>query len=282
MARIYKFTISPERLDRLFVLAQDYIDKGDTVIDILYNIFQLNRTDEAKYYSGLREKFLADDKIVPKMIMLEAGIALENYCTKKLRNGDDSFASEVEVENDYLSEDEYLDQIFYLNVTVRGVESGYLDWTDGFIENHKKFLAPELQEDSYCFAKAHVLFVRKNYEEALRLALSSKVPAFVTKIILRNLIARIHYELGMLDELEVELIAHRHHVRDEKLTDDRRDHLETFIDVMKQLAELKGNYNKHKLISLSKQVDGHRGFANKKWFQQKIEELLESKGAKSF
>jgi hypothetical protein len=78
----------------------------------------------------------------------------------------------------------------------------------------------------------------------------------------------------MLDELEVELYAHRHHIKDEKLTEERRDHLETFITVMKQLAELKGNYNRGKLINLSRQVDGHKGFANKKWFQEKIKELI--------
>jgi hypothetical protein len=280
LARIYKFTLNPERLGELHVMAQHYIDKGDTVIDILYNIFQLNRTDEAKYYYGLKEKFLADDMIVPKIIMLEAGIALENYCSKKLRDGEDSFSREVmeiyrfEVEHNYAREDENLNQVFYLNVAIRGAESDYVDWTSDFIESHKKFLSPELQEDSYNFAKAHVLFARKNYLEALRLALTSKVPFFVSKIILRNLIARAHYELGMLDELEVELYAHRHHIKDEKLTEERRDHLETFITVMKQLAELKGNYNRGKLINLSRQVDGHKGFANKKWFQEKIKELI--------
>jgi hypothetical protein len=105
------------------------------------------------------------------------------------------------------------------------------------------------------------------------MALSCNIPFFVSKILIRNLVARAQYELDMPDELQVELQAHQHHLRDEKLTEDRRQHLQTFITVMRQLGELKGNYNAKKLKQLSEQVEMQKGFANKKWFQEKIREL---------
>ena len=108
------------------------------------------------------------------------------------------------------------------------------------------------------------------------MALSCNINFFIAKILIRNLIARIQYELGMLDELKVELELHRHHLSDEKLTEDRRQHLKTFITVMRRLGDLRRTYNDEKLMQLSDFVDAQKSFANRRWFQEKIRELRET------
>ena len=107
------------------------------------------------------------------------------------------------------------------------------------------------------------------------MALSCKIPFPVSKILIRNLVARSQYELGMLYELQTELDTHRHHLKDEKLTEDYREKFQLFIQVMRPLAELKGNYNLKKLEALSRSVDKEKIFASKWWFQRKIKELKE-------
>ena len=282
-SKIYKFSVQPGILEQVEALSLGYINKGDTVIDMFFDIFQLAQTDDEKYFYDLKNKFLANDPLVPLLANSEAGIALENYCSKKIREGKDEFGAQImelyrfEVENGFHRQADKMSQIFYFNVAIRGAETGQVDWTDRFIEDNRQFLPAEYMEDSYNFAKAHVLFARKNFRESLRLGLACKIPYFVSKVLIRNLVARTQYELGMLDELYIELHAHRHHTKDEKLTAERRHHLETFITVMKQLADLKGNFNREKLIALSAHVESQKGFANKKWFQEKISELTEKR-----
>ena len=72
------------------------------------------------------------------------------------------------------------------------------------------------------YAKAHVLFAKKQYREALRLALSGNMITPISKILLRYLITRAQYELDMLDELQIELETLHYHLKDNRLSDERR------------------------------------------------------------
>jgi len=154
-------------------------------------------------------------------------------------------------------------------------QTDQLEWADYFIENYARYLPREHREDTYNYAKAHVLFARKEYEAALRLALSCNIVFPIAKILIHNLVARIHYELGMLDELQTELDKHRHHLKDDKLTDDYRQKFQTFIQVLRQLGELKGNFNREKLEDLSLMINRQPTFASQWWLQKKIKELRE-------
>jgi hypothetical protein len=282
LARIYKFSLDETLVRQVRFMASNYINKGDTLIDILFNIFQMLRTNNEKYFFELKNRFFQNDKSVPVTVAMEAGVALENFCLKKIREGADHFSAELmpvyrfEVENELFMESHEMNYVYYLNVAVRGAEENDITWTEHFVENYHKFLPQEIRIDAQNFARAHLLFARKKYEEALRLALSCKVPFFISKILLRNLVARIQYELGMWDELQVGFAAYTHHLNDERFTDERKQFFQKFIKAMRQLCELNASYNGEKLMQLSNLVDTQKGFANKKWFKEKIKALADS------
>jgi len=280
--KIYNLPLNEAILQPLETLTHSYVNKGDAVIDLFFNVFQLVRTNDEKYFFELMARFFENSSTVPIQLLWETGVALENYCIKKIREGDERFSAAVmqiyrfEVENNLHLNHGKLSFVYYHNVAVRGAESSELDWTEYFVENNKKYLSEESKEDAYNYSLAHILFARKNYRDALRLALSSNIPFFASKILIKNLVARAHYELGMLDELQIELDTYRHHLKDERISDERRQHFQAFINTMRQLAELKGNHNQEKLMDLYNQVEAQKGLANRKWFQEKIKELQES------
>jgi len=279
LSNIYKFTLDQPMLKQIETLALLYINRGDIVLDLYFNIFKLAQTREEAFFFELKKRLFQKDRRVPLVLMHEAGINLENFCLGKIRLGEDKFTHEVmeiyrfEADNNLLTHNNSLSYILYCNIAARGAQTGEIAWTDTFIEQNKKLLPEEYRDDVYAYAKAHVLFGGGNYKEALKLSLSCNIPFFVVKILLRNLVARIQYELDMLDELQILLRSMQHHLKDEKLTEDRRQHLQTFITMMRQLCELKGNYNRPKLEELSNKLEMHKGFADKKWFREKLMEI---------
>lgn len=287
-SNIYKFSLDDTFLGQIEALAGGYINQGDTVIDILYNIFQLARIDDEKYFFELKARFLSNDPSVPKEVMAAAGMTLENYTAKKLREGKIQFVAEVmqvyhfECENNLHLDNGKLNYIRYFNIVTRGMEiPEEHDWVDHFVEDCKKDLADEFREDAYYYAKAHVLFARKQFKESLRMALSCNIKFFIAKIIIRMLVARTQYELGMMDELQAELDTFRYHLKDETLTDDRRLHLQTFITTMRQLIDLRASYTEGKALHLTKTVTTQEGMPNQEWFQKRVNDLMDRKSKKN-
>jgi hypothetical protein len=279
---IYAFNLDEALLERLEANALPYVQKGDKLIDIFFNNFQLLRTDNEKYFFELKARFFENDISVGYLNMRDAGVTLENFCTRKAREGDERFLYEImqiyrfETENNLYLNNGILSPVYYCNVAIRGTEANELDWTEHFVENYKKHLSGDVREDAYSYSKAHVLFARKKYQEALRLGLSCKDTYFVSKILMRNLIARTQYELGMMDELRVELDSFRHHLKDEKLTDERRQRFQVFVSTLRNLSDLNGNYSREKWVQLSNEIEENKGLANRSWFQSKLSEMYQT------
>lgn len=277
--RLYNFPMDESLLNQVESLAPRYINQGDTIIDFFYNIFKLIRTEEAPYYFELKERFLIKDPLIPQTLLREACVSMENFCISRIREGEEQFVSEVmqiyrlEVENELYLENGAIDTIYYFNVALRGTECGELDWADEFIENNKKYLPDDRREDSYSYAKAHILLGQHRYEEALRMALSCQIPHLVGRITIRVLVARIQYELGMMDEILVELNAWKHQLKDEKLSKEFKSYFHQFFVSIKQLCELREDYTRDKYVQLHDQIKMSKAMPGKKWFLEKLREM---------
>jgi hypothetical protein len=276
---IYDFNLDDSFLQRLEADALPYIGKGDKLIDIFFNNFQLLRTNDEKYFFELKARFFENDISVGYLNMRDAGVTLQNFCTRKARDGDERFTREImqiyrfEIENNLYLNNGLLSPVYFCNVAERGAEANELDWTEYFVENYHQYLPEGDQLNTYRYAHAHILFAREKYRDALRMALSSNITRFVTKILLRNLIARCQYELGMIDELRQELGNYKHHQKDEKLTEQRRNYFQVFATNLRLLIDLKENYTREKWARLSEQVELQKGSANRNWFQEKLTEI---------
>ena len=279
LEQIYNFSMDESLLSQVETLAPRYINQGDIVIDIFFNIFQLLRTDDQKYYFELKERFLRKDISVPDTLKREACVAMENYCIRKIREGEEQYTPEVmqiyrlEVENELYMENGKLDIVYYYNIALRGAESGELDWAEQFVESHKIYLPEDSREGSYTYAKAYILFARQKYTEALRMALSCNIPFFIGRITIRTLIVRIQYELGMMGEIQVELDSWKHQLKDEKISEERRQFFQNFFTTMRRLCDLKSNYSHEKYMEFSDHILLNKAIPSRKWFRDKIREL---------
>jgi hypothetical protein len=279
LARIYTFSPDEELFDFMEALAIKYVNKGDVVIDLWYNIFRLERTDDEKYFFELKAKLFANDPSVPQNVAENACVALENYTSRKIRHGEEKFASDAVqiyrfgIENNLYLMDGTMNGTLYKNIVVRMVDTDEMDWVENFAEQYKKYLSDELREDSYNYARAHILFARKRYKEALLLALSYGDANPITKFLARFLVTRTQYELGMFSELEVELDALRYQLKDKRFNPERKHVMQTFIDIMHQLVAIMSTGNYEMLDGLYVELQQRNDCPNRKWFLTKMDEL---------
>ena len=281
MARIYKFKSDESLLLPLEQLLQPYLNQGDVVIDMFYNIMQLVRTGEEKYFFELKARFFATDKTVPMSVITEASTGLSNYTALKIRAGEQRYKDECieiykfEVEKGYHLVNGRIDHIAYQNIAMMAAETQNFDWADYFLETYKNNLPEEAREDSYKYSKAYLLFGQKKFEEALRFSLSQNSPSFLSKVSSRLLIAGSQYELCMFDELNRELDMLAYHLKDENMTKERKQSYVVFSEIMRLLGELKANYNRNKLQLLKSEIYDKKELLSREWFHKKIAELEE-------
>lgn len=283
-AGIYNRPVDEELVKYIDLLGKNYINKGDIAIDIHYNSFQLLRTDEEEYFFELKEKFMKADKSIEENAIQNAGVTLENYCIRKIRQGEARFAEEIvkifrfEAEAGICLVNGEINYIFYQNVGALGAETSQIDWVEDFVEKYKKYLPAEHREETYCYARAHVLFARKKYREALRHALASSTSYFFwSKILSKNLVARAQYELGMFEELNTELNTYKHHAKDEKISESRRQQMQVFVNTFRRLLGLNSVFSQENFRALKDYMETEKLLPNKKWFEQKLLELERKK-----
>jgi hypothetical protein len=286
LAKIYNRPEDEKLINHIFEIAKDYLGKGDAAIDLYYNCYQLLRTDDEKYYFELKDALFENSDTISPTLKLELAINLENYGMAKIRQGEKHFGYQViqifrfEVENGLCMKDGEIDKALYQNIAGIGVETNELDWVENFVEEYKKYLSPDYREEVYSYAKAHVLFARKDFNKALVQALSSHTAYFFwNKILTRNVVARSQYELGMFDQVLKELETLKHDMRDEKINDVRRENTFAFIDGLQQLVDLNFNFSRAKANKLKQFIETEKRLFYKKWFLEKVAALEQPKRA---
>jgi len=279
LSKIYNKEVDQSLAIHIVALAERYIGQGDLLIDIYYNIYQLLYTREEKYYFELKSIFLRDDRSVPLEIRLEVSINLENYCLQSIRNGNLKFQYEIMeifhfvIEHGIMLQNGEVSHRFYQNVVTNGVDVGEIDWVETFMEKYRDQIALEFRESVYDYCMAYILFANRKFEEALRITTAVGVFNEFTKIDIKNLTARIHYELGMFDQLNTLLESYPYHLKSEVMTASRRENHSLFFSFMKQLVSLKQRYSVGGWEKINTDINQTLTFTNKPWFQQKMAEM---------
>lgn len=279
MSRIYNKPVDTSIAAHIDALGARYTGRGDLLIDIFYGINQLLRNGDEKYYFELKGIFLSGDKSIERAVLTELSINLQNYCLQKLRGGDKRFGPEIMeilrfvIDQELMIEGGKVPYSFYKNVVIMGVDFMDIDWVKAFVEKYKGLLSQQFKEELYNFSMAYILFAERKYEEALTIAMCLAAFNDFTKLDIKNLTARIHYELGMFDQIDILLNSYPHHLNRETISASRKEINTLFTGFMRQLTDLNRQYSIQDWERLSREIEQTIAFTNKRWFQEKIVEL---------
>jgi hypothetical protein len=277
-SRIFNQPLDPAFSPQIEALGAEYAGKGDLLIDIYYKLFLLVRDADEQYFFQLKAIVLAGNSSIEKAVTDEIIVNLENYCIYKLRTGDKRFEPELWQLYRFIADHELMlmegevPYSFYKNAITIGSDLAEGQWVQAFAEKYRRNLPARFADEVYHYCQAYICCAARQYEEALKfIAISNPYNNF-TKIDIKTLTARIHYELGMYDQLDILLDSIPHHIHRETISAEKKEVYMSFVSFTKQLVQLKQHFSLKAWNQLRTDISQQPAIANRRWLLEKVAE----------
>lgn len=260
-------------------LDNKYLDRTP-LIKIYYNLMMLLYTDESDYFHKTKNDILEYESQITDDDMLEILINLQNFCSRRIRKGEIKFTREVfdlyklEIEKNLYDHYGYLHDILFKNTIEIGMQIGENVWIKKFIEKHKKYLQPDIQQDAYLYGKAFIEFSEENYDKALEHLSMIRLYDVLSKIEVKELSAKIYFEMKLEDMLFSLTDTFRHLLTNSKvLTEDRKLAYANFIKYIKRLYKINLHPDAGDVAEIKQMIKKEERLENRLWLNKKVEEL---------
>lgn len=251
------------------------------LIRIYYNaVMALLKPEEENFFYELKKLVLENESTISQGTLLDLYINLENYCTRKVREGHYEFVKESfelyrqELKNDLFKTNGFMSSAFYRSIVNVGCKLGEHEWLHDFIERYKSELRFEERDSMYNFNMAILETDERKFEEALKYLSKVKTDELYLKMDVRMLQCRLYYELGWDDTLNSLLDAFKRTLANNKLMPEfRKLHYSNFLKFLAKINNMKHKADELDLDILSKQIEKEDNFYHKQWLLVKIKEL---------
>jgi hypothetical protein len=262
----------------------DTLDKkyleSTPLIKIYYNLTMLLHTDEPEYFFKTKKDILDYEAQINDEDMLEILINLQNFCSRRIRKGEIEFTREVfdlyklEIEKNLYDHYGYLHDILFKNVIEIGMQIDENVWVKKFIEKHKKFLQPDIKEDAYLYGKAFIEFSEGNFDKALENLSMIKLYDVHSKIEVKELLAKIYFEMKLEDMLFSLTDTFRHLLTNTRvLTDSRKSAYANFIKYIKRLYKINLHPTAGDIAEVKQMIKHEEHLENRLWLNKKVIEF---------
>ena len=131
-----------------------------------------------------------------------------NYCLRKFRQGNKSFAKDLMefyqsgIEEGVLLENGRISPWTFKNMVKLGLGLNRFDWTKHFIEHYSGLLPGKMREDALNFNLAELHYYQKDYEKALQFLNQVKFSDLYYSLNVKEMLIKIYFEQGETQVLD--------------------------------------------------------------------------------
>ncbi len=291
---INKFKYSCEMLNRQRVFSTNYNlhftnhifdflkkDKSinEPLIIIYSQIYDIQLKENAvKEFEKLKEFIQSYNKVISAIEKQHIYFYAINYCSQQIRNNVNRnyYATEClnlyldGIEQEFLFVNQFLSPWTFKNVIRLGLNLKRYDWTEQFIQNYYKKLAPTFQEDAMHYNLADLYYRKKNYKIAqshLQLVEYSDV---FYNLDAKEMLLKIYYENDEIESLFSLIAAFSIYLRrNKKISTNVRDTYLNFATLLHQIVRT----TKNKIPLVIHKINQTKLVANRNWLLQICQEL---------
>jgi len=199
-----------------------------------------------------------------------------NYCIRRLNKGDRDYIRigfelyRSGLERKCLLDNKHISPFAYKNVLMLGMSLEEHQWVEYFLYEYKKYLAPEIRENTFNYNLAIYYFRKPDYDQAMELLQTVDFKDVLNNLDARRMLLRIYYEMGAYDALDSHLDSFRQYIsRQKELGYHRGAYLNLIKYVKKTLST--NLRNKDKKESLKKEMLAVEAFAEKDWLLEQLQ-----------
>jgi len=264
-----------------YVKQRDFSNKE--IILIYYYLFLADLKEEnEEYFSEFRNLASKHSKLLNRNEQHNVYTAMQGYCLRKVTRGNRKYKHVLfEVCMEMVSNRSYFEAdsavihpLIYKNIVKSGSWVNQFNWTLEFIENHRKELLPEYQDNIYNFCLAFCYFRKGDYSKSMEYLSKLKYENVYDKAEAKRLQMLIYYEMDWTEELFSLSDAYKHFLHNDKLISDRsKNNILNFIQFLNMILKFKiGESQRTEFHSLKKSLQSTDCY-EKEWLLEKLEEL---------
>lgn len=271
----FNFTL----IDEILLLLQQRPDLENNFITIYKNILNLLKSGDETYYKKIKQLISKNSDILSDDDKRDIYAWLTNYCTKKIKSGQDKYLHEifdlykVMLAEQMLMVDNFFMPNHYKNIVITALKLKEYDWTQDFIYRYATKLPLDIRETVFNYTLAALHFDRKEYNEALLCLMKINPIDPYYGLNYRALLCKTYYELSEFMALNANLESFRVFVlREKQLSEYNNLSYKNFINVLKRLIRCKEK-KKKTADNLLTEMSSMEPLVHKQWLLEKIQEL---------
>lgn len=210
---------------------------------------------------------------------------LISYCIIKIENDSskEKFTKEIlELYDIYLNEklfikdnQKYLSREMFRSIVLNAVRYSRTDWLHDFVQRAEHYLNPAEAGNLIDYAYMYIYFEKKDYEKALMHANNIQHDYFMYKFDVRDIILRLFYELGYIEETLNQIKSFIQFVRSEKISGpDWKKKYINFASYLEKITLYRAGYRRKIDIGfIENKINKSDNIYYKDWLIKKISEL---------
>jgi hypothetical protein len=264
----------------------NYIEQNPNILEtypliaIHYYELMVNiNSDESNYFKlkALKDKYIDKLDFTGKYNIF---VNLNAFCIRMIKEGKKNYRNELLetdleiMERDIYGSSDYISYIYLHGVVRNAARLRDFKQAEKFISAYGDRLDPKHKHFAINYAKSEIYLEQKNYSKALDCLSRISIEYNREKQQVRNMIIKIYYETGSIENALSIIDSSRHFLLKEKqIPDGRKISASNFLRFSSQLINLKMKPNELKLNQLKCEIEKTGFFANKDWLFEKIDEL---------
>ncbi|PSR14886.1 MAG: hypothetical protein DA408_05470 [Bacteroidetes bacterium] len=262
---------------------QEYLKNNNLVeqspiIALYYQIHKMwSDFDDEEHYFKLKSLIAEHAHLfTPQKAVEDLYTTAQNYCVKRLNQGEGKYLSELFVlfkmliNNNLLVINKELNPWYFRNIIVVGLRLGEYNWTEEFIEQYKNYLPAGLKDNAVTYNLAQLYFYQKRYSEVIRQLQSVEYDDLSYNLNSKAMLLATYYELDEIDLLDSHLETFNTFLkRRTDFPDERKKPYKTLIKFTKKLSRIIPK-DKTAMNKLREDIIADGNVANANWLLEKI------------
>jgi hypothetical protein len=183
---------------------KDSSEKDYSVLLIFYYRALLSLKGKEEDYEKFKLLYLSNTSLFNRSTNYNLMTTMETFCIDHIKLDSAKYRAElhnihrksIELNLLKLYEQGTLNLLKFWNIFINSVEINQIDWAEDFAEKHYTELEAETMEGAVNFARAIILYKRKNYDKALEMLNKTKLSQYLFRLSIKTFYLRIYYEKG--------------------------------------------------------------------------------------
>ncbi len=255
-------------------------------ISLLYRqiSLQLDSSDEKLFYE-IKNELCSDSTLIEDEDRRDGATVLVNLCIEKGYKGKDEFYRMVLEIDEFLVAKNlynrvkggYFDSEMFMNIVTIALRLDRVEWTKEFIDSNYRKLAPDIMNNIRNFTYARLYFKTRELDKALHYISRVTYTDLHMKINARITSITIHYELGNIEEVLMQIENFRKYIQNDKLLSaGHRKISSNFVKFTSSIC--KARYSARvNLAELKRNIEECEMVNNRLWLINKVTELMQRK-----